>query len=204
MPRGKELNEYMRTETLAKIDKAALHVFAEFGYHAATMRQIARVAGFSYGLVYHYYPSKAKLFCRLVDYALNGSLEAMRFFMSSSGSAWQRIQSYSAMIIKELFEGETSYYFVMVLQAITQGRTVPGLLEHVTKILETYYEVFTPVIEEAQQSGEVEPGDPAGLAAAFFSFVQGLSTLSFQPISFKNKISSNILLNVLCSKGIRT
>ena len=68
-PRSQKLNDQMRSQTLAKIDSAALKVFAACGYHGATMRRIAQAAGLSYGLVYHYYPSKAKVFRRLVDFA---------------------------------------------------------------------------------------------------------------------------------------
>ena len=81
-PRGRKQNERMREETLGRIDTAALRVFAEYGYHGATMRRIAKAAGLSYGLVYHYFPSKARMFRRLVDFALSGSLEAMRQFMA--------------------------------------------------------------------------------------------------------------------------
>ena len=53
-PRSQKLNNQMRSQTLAKIDSAALKVFAACGYHGATMRRIAQAAGLSYGLVYHY------------------------------------------------------------------------------------------------------------------------------------------------------
>ena len=76
-PRGMEQNEQMRAEAHAKISAAALEVFAEYGYHGATMRQIAKAAGLSGGLVYHYFPSKEKIFRRLVDFALEGSLAGL-------------------------------------------------------------------------------------------------------------------------------
>ena len=56
-PRGKKLNEQMRAEAKAEISRAALEVFAEYGYHGTTMRQIQQRSGVSKGLVYHYFPS---------------------------------------------------------------------------------------------------------------------------------------------------
>ena len=196
-PRGKELNEEMRAEALAKIDSAALQVFADYGYHGATMRQIAQRAGVSSGLLYHYFPSKEETFRHLVDSAVEESLEAMRRLMDAPGTAWQRIEIYAAMVVETLFERDTSLRFVIMLQAMTQGKAVPGLLDHVTEATEAYYDVFVPVIEEAQQSGEASPGDPRALAAAFFSLIQGLATIVFQNRGLEKGITPQMLSNVL-------
>jgi AcrR family transcriptional regulator len=196
-PRAREQNEKMRAESLARINSAALTVFARYGYHGATIRRIARAAGLSYGLVYHYFPSKAKVFRRLVDFALGGSLEAMRQFMNAPGTAWQRIETYTAMVVKSLFEGETSLYFIIILQAMTQGKTIPGLAAHLTACFESFYKVFVPVIAKAQRDGEGAPGDPEALAGAFFSFVQGLATIALQRNGLEKKITPDMLARVL-------
>lgn len=203
-PRGRKQNERMREETLGRIDTAALRVFAEYGYHGATMRRIAGVAGLSYGLVYHYFPSKARMFRRLVDFALSGSLEAMRQFMNAPGTAWQRIEAYSAMIVATLFEGETALYFIIMLQAMTQGRAVPGLSAHIGKTFAAYYDLFTPVIAEAQKTGEAVSGNPAALAATYFSLVQGLATVHLQRRGMEKNITPAMLANVLRNGGGQT
>ena len=196
-PRGREQNEHMREETLKRIDAAALRIFAAYGYHGATMRRIAKAAGLSDGLVYHYFPSKAKMFRRLVDFALSGSLEAMRRFMNAPGTAWQRIEAYSVFVVAELFEGETAFYFIIMLQAMTQGRAVPGLPARLGNSFSAYYELFTPVIAEAQKSGEAAPGDPTTLAAVYFSFIQGLATIPLQRRGMEKNVTPAMLAKVL-------
>jgi AcrR family transcriptional regulator len=99
-PRGQVQNEHMRTEGLAKITNAALEVFAEYGYHGATMKQIARATGLSYGLVYHYFPSKAKIFRHLVDFALESSMNAMDTALNVPGTAWEKIENLSKILVK--------------------------------------------------------------------------------------------------------
>jgi AcrR family transcriptional regulator len=47
--------------TLARIRDAALDLFADRGVRATSIRDVARVAGVSAGLVQHYYPTKAAL-----------------------------------------------------------------------------------------------------------------------------------------------
>lgn len=48
-------------ERMAQIRAAARRVFAERGYAAATTDEIARAAGVSPGLIFHYFPSKKAL-----------------------------------------------------------------------------------------------------------------------------------------------
>lgn len=55
------------TETAQRLYEAALDAFATAGYEATTMRDIAREAGVSPGLLYRYYPSKQSLLLRLYE-----------------------------------------------------------------------------------------------------------------------------------------
>ena len=58
MPRTKEQYEEMRKSSKQKILNAALEVFANQGYHSATVDAIAKNAGISKGLMYNYFKSK--------------------------------------------------------------------------------------------------------------------------------------------------
>ena len=54
--------QYPKDEIRAGICQAALAVMAEQGYRAATMSEIARVAGVSTGNIYRYFPGKRRLY----------------------------------------------------------------------------------------------------------------------------------------------
>lgn len=200
-PRGAEHNERMRAEALERITRAALSTFARYGYRAATMRRIAEEAGLSYGLVYHYFPSKAKVFGSLVDYALESTLAAMHAFLDGPGTAWQRIERYAAMLIESALSGESSLYFLLMLQAVTQGKDVPGLPARIGKRASEYFDILAPLIARAQESGEAAEGDPYVLAAAFFAFLQGLSLFTFHGKGWEKKATPQMLLAVL-KKGM--
>ena len=53
--------------TRAAIDDASVDLFAELGYHAASMRQIATAAGIQPGAIYHWYESKEAILVHLQD-----------------------------------------------------------------------------------------------------------------------------------------
>ncbi len=200
-PRGKERNEHMRDAALVKINRAALKIFAEYGYHGATMRQITRATGLSYGLVYHYFPSKAKIFRHILESALEIPLVALNTALGAPGTAWEKIENLSAFLADNVFSGESSRYFLFVLHAMTQGRGISGLAGLIEKYFATYYGKIVPFIVQAQKSGQAVQGDPETLAAAYFSLIQGLALFSFQGKGLKKKITPDILSNVLRNRG---
>jgi AcrR family transcriptional regulator len=63
----------MTREPLPKRDrredilKASLHLFAEKGFHGTSMRDIARAADITEGLIYHYFASKRDLFRAIIE-----------------------------------------------------------------------------------------------------------------------------------------
>jgi AcrR family transcriptional regulator len=67
MPRTAEQNEKIRQATRAAIVDSAMALFAQNGYAHTTTRQIARQAGISTGLMYHYFDSKEELLQDVFD-----------------------------------------------------------------------------------------------------------------------------------------
>ncbi len=53
----------MRESILA----AAVQLFAEYGYHAAPLRDVARIAGIQAASIYHHYPNKQALLVEIME-----------------------------------------------------------------------------------------------------------------------------------------
>lgn len=60
-PKTKEQYEQIRQRSMAALKQAALELFAHSGYHSTKISQIAREAGVSKGLMYHYFDSKEEV-----------------------------------------------------------------------------------------------------------------------------------------------
>ncbi|GAB2884526.1 hypothetical protein GCM10022245_20010 [Streptomyces mayteni] len=67
-----ETNEEMRAQSRERILGAALEVFAEKGYHDATISDITARAGVSRGLITYYFAGKQRLVDELLDRYLDG------------------------------------------------------------------------------------------------------------------------------------
>ena len=66
-----------RRQTQAKLLDAALDVFAERGFHGASVEEICERAGFSRGAFYSNYSSKTELFIALYHRAADATLKAL-------------------------------------------------------------------------------------------------------------------------------
>jgi AcrR family transcriptional regulator len=60
-PRTAAQFEALRADAQARLERAALRVFARRGYAGATVRDVAREAGVAQGLLYNYYRGKHEL-----------------------------------------------------------------------------------------------------------------------------------------------
>ena len=61
----------IKDKTRDKIIEAASEVFAQKGFHATKMEDIARIAHIAKGTIYLYFPTKKELFSSLFEHSLN-------------------------------------------------------------------------------------------------------------------------------------
>jgi len=76
-PRTKEQFAEIRTQSEQKILDAALELFANNGFKATSISQIAKAAGVSKGLMYNYFDSKTELLRKIVRNAINDGIALM-------------------------------------------------------------------------------------------------------------------------------
>jgi AcrR family transcriptional regulator len=75
-----------RARTRAALLRAAGRVFAEHGYHQATLEAVAAGAGVSKGALFHYFPSKEQLFLALLEDLLAAGIRDIDAVVAERGS----------------------------------------------------------------------------------------------------------------------
>src|ERR1700738_5190817 len=76
--------ERMRTESPSmreNILAAAVQLFAEYGYHAAPLRDIARIAGIQAASIYHHYPNKQALLVEIMETYMQRLIASMEHIL---------------------------------------------------------------------------------------------------------------------------
>lgn len=194
----KSTNQEMRKQTLSKIEAGALKVFAELGFYGATIQKIATASELSHGLVYHYFKSKEEIFLHLVNSSLDRTIYIAKMILEESpGSAWDKIESLSKLIVSESLKKESSPFFLLILQA----NSISSFTQAVSEKVDCLYSILASYIEQGQKEGRICDENPYSLAMTYFACVQGLALLPVQKRNLEAQIKPEIIMNLLQKQG---
>jgi len=168
-PIARQLIALRRTQIL----EAAIKVFAEKGFHRATTKDIARVAGIAEGTIYSYFSSKTDLLLGILD-LLNQTEQRAEHF--NAGSEW----NFKTFLIAYLHQRmATLWPKAEMFRAI-----LPELLSNSTLREQYYQQVIEPTIVVAEayfrlqiEQGQMRAVDIPLTVRAIASMVLGLLLL---------------------------
>ncbi len=135
-----------------EILEAALEVFAERGYHRATMNEIARRSDFAVGTLYRFFPSKKSLYEALV-------WEKAQLFHQEVMSAFHvlpedPLKALEYIIEKRLAVIQKEMVFVRVfLSELWEARFKGGLTKGLRGLYEEYLDALALVLKEISPPG---------------------------------------------------
>ncbi|HKU24602.1 MAG TPA: TetR/AcrR family transcriptional regulator [Candidatus Sulfotelmatobacter sp.] len=148
-----------KDERPAEILGAAIDVFAERGFAAARLDEVAQRAGVVKGTLYRYFATKEEMFKAVVHQTLAAHLETVE---KSSIAFEGSLVEFVPMLLGQtaLTLGDSRFPSIARV-VLTESRTFPDLAavwhdELVARMLN----LIIGMITKAQQSGEVRPGDP--------------------------------------------
>lgn len=159
-----------------QILEAAFRVAARERLDGLTVRQVAREAGLSSGLVFFYFKTKDKLLLELLDWLLDRTIvqrtaERVLSLPTARERFVTRLRLAVEGVARERLQVELFFdYWV-------RGMRHPEVREKIRAALHQYREVFRPLLEDLleEEPGLFPGGTPEGLAAVAVSFIEGCS-----------------------------
>lgn len=167
---GDQAKEARRAAILA----AAKGVFAGTGYHSATVADVARAAGISYGSVYWYFDSKEALFHALMDdqeQALRRHIEAA---LTGAGADLDGEAAFRSGVraTLEFFEADRDAATLLFRDSLALDR---GFEAHLGGLYEGFIDDIEAVVTAAQVAGQVIDAPPRLVAASVAALVGQLA-----------------------------
>lgn len=151
-----------------EIVRAALAVFAEKGFAAAKLEEIAARAGVSKGALYLYFETKEDLFRAVVEQAIAPNVQAVRALIAAHpgpiGALLRLVPERIAAIVETLPVGG------VVKMVIGEAGNFPELARvwH-DRLVAHALGALTDAVAAAQARGEVKPGDARTYALQLIS-----------------------------------
>ncbi|MFC3746748.1 TetR/AcrR family transcriptional regulator [Paenibacillus sp. GCM10012306] len=112
-PRTKAQNEEIRKQRTQEILQAAIHVYAEKGYVAAEIGEVAEQAGLARGLVYHYFKNKQILFRELYEYMMDRTQRFTQSHFEQEGSSLELFSQYARIVCTQVLDDPAVSRFYM-------------------------------------------------------------------------------------------
>jgi AcrR family transcriptional regulator len=144
-------NRSVRDKVLA----AAVQLFAEYGDHAATMRDIARIAGIQAASIYYHYASKQALLVEVMETHMRQLNANLEHIVSKQDTVQQRLYEAISNHIR-LHTTYKSEFFIID----TEIRALKG--ENRGKVLalrDHYEDLFQKLLREGMEQGVLRQTD---------------------------------------------
>jgi AcrR family transcriptional regulator len=159
-----------KAERRTSILAAAKEVFADKGYHATTIGDIARAAGLSYGSIYWYYDSKETLFHELMTAEAASLQEHIDAAIGGTDRTLGADAPFRAAVRAtfEFYEADRALVKLLFRDAYALGERFE---QHLFAIQEGFLHEIEAVVASAQSRGVIVAGPPRMIAFCIAALV---------------------------------
>lgn len=155
-----------------QLTRAAYKVVGQKGYYDFTIRDIAREAGLSTGLVHYYFKNKEDLLLNLLKEINKNMLVILNRSISKSEDPREKL----AIFMKQAFdlvESEKDYFYI-VIDFWTQVNKNDRMKRANVKLFKSYRDEISKILKEGIEQGVFVKMDIDYTAAVIISIIQGL------------------------------
>jgi AcrR family transcriptional regulator len=157
--------ERRRQQTREHLLAAAAQVFAERGFHGASLDEVAAVAGFTKGAVYSNFRNKEDLFLALFKANYDREMEALRAtLLRSEVPAGARLSDFVGLIRDQTSQSGANFSLLYQEFWLYAARN-PAARERLTQIDDEAAQALAELIEAERQREGIEPLESAIQAA---------------------------------------
>ncbi len=187
-PRTQKQFEELRESKKKLIREASLKIFAEEGYHSATISKIANKAKISKGLIYNYYESKEEL---LRDLVRDGFQKISTLIDPDSDGIITKEEI--IYMIEETFQmlKENRSFWLLYFSILPQPSVLRLVKDIINETLDNYTRLFESYFRHAGYD------DPKAEALILGSLMDGISFhYLYNPLHYPLEPVKNKLINM--------
>lgn len=189
-------------DTEDRLLDAALTLFAEKGYEAASVREIIEATGVTRPVLYYYCSSKEDLFKRIVHWKHDEEYRKLGRIVKETEGAANRLRA----IIQQSFSFCAADPRVPRVMFQTHfGPVIPGISDFMAEVAKLRFLVVHEVIQDGLDAGELQGGDAASLSLVFCCImdqhINVLSRLSKPAERLTPELADGLVNVFLCGVG---
>lgn len=152
----------------AEILLQAAKLFAENGYAASSLNELAAAMNYSKGAIYNYFASKQEIYDAIIILTLTGLYEASASAVKPEDAPCQRLREF--MIAHACFLAENYDSFVTMLVGFS-GMANVDLKDDAVELRDAHEGLLRAIIAEGIADGSFRSADPATVGRAVLSLL---------------------------------
>ncbi len=141
----------MRENILA----AAVQLFAEYGYHAAPLRDIARIAGIQAASIYHHFPNKQALLIEIMVTYMQRLNNGLEHILRVYDDPQQRLQEAIAHHIRLHTMHKAEFFIIDTEIRALEGENKAAILS----LRDTYERLLQTLLRDGMERGIFRQSD---------------------------------------------
>jgi AcrR family transcriptional regulator len=158
-----------------RIIRAAVEVFAEKGYHRATIADVVGRSGLSVGAIYTHFTGKEELFLQSCDLMSGQGLDELAIRLAPLTSAADRLRAAIAYYVETIDEFQGAPGQVGLVRAWSEAGEEPGVRDMLVRRRERLFGAAQLLLREGIAREELPAWlDVDGLARGFMALLDGL------------------------------
>jgi len=138
-----------------KIRAAAVQLFAEMGYHAAPLRDIARLAGIQAASIYYHYPSKQAILVEIMDTHMRDLNAQLEHILTHPVSVAERLDEAIASHIRLHTTYKAEFFIIDTEIRALEGKN----REQILTLRDHYEHLVQCLLQEGMEQGVLRPTD---------------------------------------------
>ena len=172
MPR---LSAVQEQQVRDRIIRAAVAVFAEKGYHRATISDVVARSGLSVGAIYTHFTGKEELFLHSCDLISSQGLDELGARLALLTSTADRLRAAIGYYVETIDEFDDAPGQVGLVRAWAEAAEEPGVREMLVRRRERLLGAAQLLLREGIARGELPDWlDVDGFARGFMALLDGL------------------------------
>jgi len=187
------LSQHSSTERYEAIVQTAESLFAEKGYENVSTEEIARTAGVSKALIYHYFKTKEELLLKVIEQVGESASILLTPIRDTNESSRRKMRAAVKAYLDILCARPAlSRMAVLTFFGIPLSERGKNLM---FSYLEENQNLFASLVEEGMANGEIEPVDSHLLT----DFVVGMTFEALRSTTFQQKpLETGAIADEIC------
>jgi len=131
---------------------AAANLFAQKGYEATTIREIAKAVDMLPGSIYYHYPSKEDVLIAVHELGIENFVAALEAATAGVTDPWERLERAAVAHLSALTSGDA---YAAVVDPY-YSRISPAVREHLSAQRDAYERRFAALVEDLELAPDVD------------------------------------------------